>query len=114
MADLHTLLTRRRLARRAGHAAGARARRCSPLAVLFLAVGFILVPLFLTTKRAARRGIRPFYVYFAGIGLGFLLVEFSQLQRLSIFLGHPIYALGGRAVLGMLFSGIGSMAERAA
>ena len=35
----------------------------------------------------------PFYLYFAGIGLGFLLVEISQLQRLSIFLGHPTYAL---------------------
>jgi hypothetical protein len=51
----------------------------------------------------------PFYTYFAGIGLGFLLVEVAQLQRLSIFLGHPTYALGVVLFSVLLFSGIGSM-----
>jgi hypothetical protein len=81
------------------------------LAVLLLTAVFILVPLFLTTKRAARRGIRPFYIYFAGIGLGFLMVEFSQLLRLSVYLGHPIYALVVVLFSMLVFSGIGSMAS---
>jgi hypothetical protein len=77
--------------------------------VLLLTAIFILVPLFLTTKRAARRGIRSFYVYFAGIGLGFLMVEFSQLLRLSVYLGQPIYALVVVLFSMLVFSGIGSM-----
>ena len=51
----------------------------------------------------------PFYTYFAGIGLGFLLIEISQLQRLSIFLGHPTYALTVVLFSVLLSSGIGSM-----
>jgi MFS family permease len=79
------------------------------LTVVGLAIACIVVPLLLTTKRTAHRGMRAYYTYFAGIGLGFLLVEISQLQRLSIFLGHPIYALTVVLFSVLFFSGIGSM-----
>src|SRR5205807_513344 len=79
------------------------------LTVLLLTVMCIVVPLLLTTKRTAHRGMRPFYAYFSAIGLGFLLVEFSQLLRLSVYLGHPIYALTVVLFSVLLFSGIGSM-----
>ncbi len=79
------------------------------LAVLLLTILFIGVPLLMTTRRDAHKGMTPFYVYFAAIGLGFLLVEFSQVLRLSVFLGHPIYALVIVLFSILLFSGIGSM-----
>jgi hypothetical protein len=79
------------------------------LTVIGLTIACIVVPLLLTTERSAHRGMRPFYTYFAGIGLGFLLIEISQLQRLSIFLGHPIYALTVVLFTVLLFSGFGSM-----
>jgi SAM-dependent methyltransferase len=79
------------------------------LTVLGLAFVCIVVPLLLTTKRTAHRGMLPHYGYFAGIGLGFLLIEIAQLQRLSIFLGHPTYALSVVLFSVLLFSGIGSM-----
>jgi predicted membrane-bound spermidine synthase len=81
------------------------------LAVTVLGLAFvcIVVPLLLTTKRTAHRGMLPFYAYFAGIGLGFLLIEIAQLQRLSVFLGHPTYALSVVLFSVLLFSGIGSM-----
>ena len=41
--------------------------------------------------RLARRGWDA--MFFAAIGLGYILVEVSQLQRLSVFLGHPMHAL---------------------
>jgi hypothetical protein len=78
--------------------------------VLLLAFGFIVVPLLFTTKRSEHRGMLPLYSYFAAIGLGFLLIEVSQLQRLSIFLGNPTYALSVVLFSVLLFSGIGSMA----
>jgi hypothetical protein len=90
--------------------------------VLLLASLCIALPLLLGRRRRggaesalARRANVPFYTYFAGIGLGFLLVEVAQLQRLSIFLGHPTYALGVVLFSVLLFSGIGSMlSERVA
>lgn len=82
--------------------------------IFLLAVGFIVVPLLLTANRATHRGMSPFYVYFAGIGLGFMLVEISQLQRLSVFLGHPTYALTVVLFTLLVFSGTGSLvSERA-
>ncbi len=79
--------------------------------VLGLAFAFILLPLLLKTDRDAHRGMFPFYTYFVGIGLGFLLVEISQLQRLTVFLGHPTYALTVVLFSLLVFSGIGSMAS---
>jgi MFS family permease len=79
------------------------------ITVLGLAAVCILLPLLLTTRRSAHKGMAPFYTYFAGIGLGFLLVEVSQLQRLSIFLGHPTYGLTVVLFSVLLFSGMGSM-----
>jgi heme/copper-type cytochrome/quinol oxidase subunit 4 len=82
------------------------------IAVLSLTFLAIVLPLSLTTKRAALRGMLPFLVFFSGIGLGFMLVEVSQLQRLIIFLGHPSYALSVVLFSLLLSSGIGSLATQ--
>jgi hypothetical protein len=79
------------------------------LTVIALAFFCIVLPLLIKTDRRAHRGMLPFYAYFAGIGLGFLLIEIAQLQRLSIFLGHPTYALTVVLFSLLVFSGIGSM-----
>ena len=48
-------------------------------------------------------------VFFASIGFGYILVEIAQLQRLIIFLGHPIYSITV-VLFSMLFaSGLGAM-----
>lgn len=80
------------------------------LVVLGMTAACIMVPLLVMTERSAHHGMAPFYTYFAGIGLGFMMVEVSQLQRLSIFLGHPTYALTVVLFSVLLSSGIGSMA----
>lgn len=79
------------------------------LAVLVLAVACVALPLFFTGRRSTATGMLPLYVYFAGIGLGFILLEVSQLQRLIIFLGHPTYALTVVLFSLLLASGIGSL-----
>jgi hypothetical protein len=79
------------------------------LTVLGLAAVCIALPLMLERRQGKRRGWLPFYTYFAGIGFAFLLIEVSQLQRLSIFLGHPTYALTVVLFSVLVFSGIGSM-----
>jgi len=81
--------------------------------VLILAAICIALPLVLGRNdrldAANRRTSRPFFTYFAGIGLGFLLLEVAQLQRLSSFLGHPVYGLAVVLFSVLVFSGIGSM-----
>jgi hypothetical protein len=47
--------------------------------------------------------------YFALIGLGFMFVEIGIIQRVSVFLGHPVYGLA-IGLFSMIFStGIGSL-----
>lgn len=69
---------------------------------------FVIVPLLLTTKTAVLKGTLPLSLFFAGIGLGFMLVEISQMQRLIVFLGHPTYGLSVVLFSILLSSGLGS------
>ena len=47
-------------------------------------------------------------IYFAAIGLAFMMVEIGQLERLIVFLGHPIYGLTVVLFVLLLSSSIGS------
>ena len=50
--------------------------------------------------------------YFAGLGLGFMAVELASIQVMTLFLGHPTYALTV-ILLGLLaFAGAGSALAR--
>ena len=62
------------------------------------------------SARHSRVDIVPHLVYFGAIGLGFMLVEISQVQRLAIFLGHPVYSLSVVLFALLLSSGLGSLA----
>ena len=62
--------------------------------------------------RLARRmplsTLTPPVTYFCAIGIGFMLIEISQMQRLMVFLGHPVYGLSVVLFTILLFGGIGS------
>jgi hypothetical protein len=77
--------------------------------VVILTALCIIGPLAVTTDRALLRGSAAKFIYFAGIGFGFMLVEISQMQRLVVFLGHPTYALAVVLFSLLVFSGIGSL-----
>jgi len=76
--------------------------------VVGLTAACIIVPLMLVTERSALRGSAPLLGFFAAIGLGYLLIEISQMQRLIIFLGHPTYGLSVVLFSLLLSSGLGS------
>lgn len=78
------------------------------LTVFVLSALCIALPLLLATKRGALKGAAPFLFYFAGIGLGFMLVEIALMQRLVVFLGHPTYGLVVALFTLLVASGAGS------
>ena len=78
------------------------------LTVLLLTVLCIIVPLWLTTDRATLTGSTPLLLFFAAIGLGFMLIEISQMQRLIVMLGHPTYGLTVVLFTLLLLGGLGS------
>ncbi|MGZ8829379.1 MAG: hypothetical protein ACXW2Q_03280 [Thermoanaerobaculia bacterium] len=79
-----------------------------------LVVAFIIGPLFIRGARArtASRGRLAFLLYFAGLGLGFIVIEIAMIQKFILFLGHPVYALAVVLFSILCFRGIGSAITR--
>lgn len=81
------------------------------LALSVLAVlAFLIIPL-AVNPGSRRQGLLPLG-YFVAIGLGYILVEITFIQRFVLFLGHPTYALTVVVFLLMLSSGAGSLLSR--
>jgi hypothetical protein len=76
--------------------------------VTVLTAACILLPLWLTRHRVRLRGAGPLFGFFVSIGLGFMLIETAQMQRLIIALGHPTYGLSVVLFALLLSSGLGS------
>jgi hypothetical protein len=75
-----------------------------------LAAVLILLPARLLVGRGSKRADRPSRVaYFACLGLAFMLIELPSIQRLTLFLGRPTYALAVVLFSLLLFSGLGSL-----
>jgi predicted membrane-bound spermidine synthase len=72
---------------------------------------FLVVPLLFTRQRGAS-GRGASLLYFIAIGLGYIAVEITLIQRLVLFLGHPIYAMTVVVFLMLLSSGAGSVMSR--
>ena len=71
---------------------------------------FLILPL--AVQRAGNRGAVLQLMYFVAVGLGYILVEISFVQRFVLFLGSPTYALTVVIFFLLLSSGIGSWASR--
>ncbi|HSP07173.1 MAG TPA: hypothetical protein VLR94_08350, partial [Acidobacteriota bacterium] len=53
----------------------------------------ILLPLMMKAQAGMTGGSFVFIAFFCCIGFGFMMFEISQMQRLNLFLGHPVYGL---------------------
>ncbi|HKY90891.1 MAG TPA: hypothetical protein VJM11_07615 [Nevskiaceae bacterium] len=69
------------------------------------------LPLLALRVRATANRARTL-VYFATLGLGFLLVEIAWLQRLVLLLGHALLAASAGLAAFLLFAGAGSACAR--
>ena len=85
----------------------------SLLQVTFLSGFFILYPLYRRGVEASKSGGRAgIFIYFASLGLGFIIVEIALLQKFMIFLGGPAYSMAITLFTILLSSGIGSFLSR--
>lgn len=83
------------------------------LLILFLVALLLVVMALIIPLRSALTdiGVRPVThgtLYFSLIGIGFMTIEIALLQRMSIFLGHPVYSLSVLLSTLILSTGIGS------
>jgi spermidine synthase len=77
-----------------------------------LVATLIVVPLLLRRPRTNAAGARApgaaVVLYFAGIGVGYIAVQISFVQRFVLFLGHPVHAVAVVILAFLLWSGLGS------
>ena len=73
-------------------------------------LAFLVIPL-AHEPQALHPRILPLS-YFIAVGLGYILVEITLIQRFVLFLGHPTYALTVVIFLMLLASGAGSLTAR--
>jgi hypothetical protein len=76
---------------------------------LFLVLVTIILPLRPAIKDVGQRLALGGTSYFLLIGIGFMAVEIGLLQRMSVFLGHPIYSLSVLLFTLILSTGVGSL-----
>ncbi len=72
----------------------------------------ILLPLWWLRRRSPAAGAGRAGLYFLCLGLAFLLLEIAFIQRLTLFLAHPLLAAGVVLAGFLLFAGLGSGASR--
>jgi len=75
---------------------------------LMLVVVVLIIPLRAALKDVGARLVINGTLYFSLIGIGFMMIEIGLLQRMSIFLGHPVYSLSVVLSTLILSTGIGS------
>ena len=86
------------------------------LQAALLSTVLVLLPLWLGGAARPGAGMGRIAIYFTAIGLAFLFVEIASIQRFTLFLAHPLYAIGvvlaGFLVFAGLGSGVAPMLER--
>src|SRR5205823_14096201 len=84
------------------------------LIILFvISLGLVAVSILVPLRHAVRDVGEKLAVggtlYFLLIGIGFMMIEIGLLQRMSVFLGHPVYSLSVLLFTLILATGIGSL-----
>ena len=82
---------------------------------LMLGTALILMPLARSRNLDSRAGAGVRWrtvAYFAALGAGFIFVEMAFIQKLVLFLGHPLYAVAVVLFAFLLSAGLGSLLSR--
>ncbi|MCL4248982.1 MAG: hypothetical protein KJ065_12620 [Anaerolineae bacterium] len=76
---------------------------------IVLSAALVILPLALGRGRTGwQHGGSALLGYYALLGLGFIMVEIPMVQKMSLYLGNPTYALVVILFALLLFSGVGS------
>ncbi|RJP22218.1 MAG: hypothetical protein C4520_08445 [Candidatus Abyssobacteria bacterium SURF_5] len=75
-----------------------------------LSIVLIMMPLGIFARRGIRqKGTASFLVYFACLGLGFIMIEIAAMQKFTLFLGLPLHSITVTLFSILIFTGLGSL-----
>lgn len=77
---------------------------------IIFSIIFIFLPLILKGLPISKRKVKiPFLLYFAFLGLGYMLLEISFIQKFILYLTNPAYSTSIIIFSFLFFSGLGSL-----
>lgn len=80
---------------------------------IIFSIIFIFLPLILKRFPVTKRRVKiPFLLYFASLGLGYMLLEISFIQKFILYLTNPAYSTSIIIFSFLFFSGLGSFYSR--
>ncbi|MDY6972699.1 MAG: hypothetical protein SV775_10270 [Thermodesulfobacteriota bacterium] len=69
----------------------------------------MIVPLYVFAREGLKvKGLWPLLGFFSSLGMGFMFLELGLIQRLNIYLGHPMHSLAVVLAGLLFFTGVGS------
>lgn len=78
--------------------------------IFILSIVLIMIPVFIVKKSKSKiRTKLNVFLYFSGIGIGFMMIEIYLIQKFILFLSHPIYSVSIVISSILFFAGIGSL-----
>ena len=81
--------------------------------VIVLSLFLIIIPLISKMETGVAKAVFNRYtLYFTALGIGFMLIEISLIQKFAVFLGHPTYSILVVLFTMLLFSGLGSFTSK--
>ena len=72
----------------------------------------ILLPLRVVRRHGQGRASGRVVIYFAALGMAFMLLEIALIQRFTLYLGHPLYSIAVVLAAFLVFAGLGSRLTR--
>ncbi len=79
------------------------------LLLLILAATIVLPFFFIRRKKIKISKLAPFLVFFSSIGIGYLMIQLFAVEKITFFLGSPVYALSISLASFLLWGGLGSI-----
>lgn len=80
---------------------------------IIFSIIFIFLPLILKRSLVTKKRVKiPFLLYFASLGLGYMLLEISFIQKFILYLTNPSYSTSIIIFSFLFFSGLGSFYSR--
>lgn len=82
------------------------------LQTILISVLLIFLPIYLRFRKdPAIKNVKKgkYILYFALLGLGYIIIEICLIQKFTLFLGQPVYTMLTVISTMLIFSGIGSM-----
>jgi spermidine synthase len=79
---------------------------------VIISVLLILLPIYIKFRKSEDiKNIKKgkFIIYFASLGLAYIMIEICLIQKFTLFLGQPVYTMLTVISTLLIFSGIGSM-----